>query len=260
MSNRKTKKSVLNPLKGSGFIMENVLEFQQVSLIWPDFTLKDISFSLDRGYIMGLVGYNGAGKTTLFRLMENKYKKYAGTILIDGYDCRTQEAKVKDITAFISDEQQFFFEETAMTNAKILSPYYSTWDMLLFQKYLNQFEISISTKIKDFSRGTFLKFQLAFAIAHHPTLYVMDEPTAGLDPVFRYDFLRILQEIVAQENASILISTHNTSDLDKIADYITMLDNGHILFSKDVETLSDEVQNSRNERVRFQVSSLFMKR
>jgi ABC-2 type transport system ATP-binding protein len=239
--------------------MNKVLEFQHVSLTWPDFTLKDISFSLDRGYIMGLVGYNGAGKTTLFRLMENKYKKYGGTILIDGYDCRTQEAKVKDITAFISDEQQFFFEESALTNAKILSPYYSTWDMLLFQKHLDQFEISTKTKMKDLSRGSFLKFQLAFAIAHHPLLYVMDEPTAGLDPVFRYDFLRILQKIVAEENASILLSTHNTSDLDKIADYITMLDDGCILFTKDIETLSDEVQNCNDERRRFHVSSLFKK-
>lgn len=239
--------------------MNNVLEFQHVSLTWSDFSLKDISFSLAPGYIMGLVGYNGAGKTTLFGLIENKYKKYDGIILIDGYDCRTQESKVKDITAFISDEQPFFFEETALKNAEIFSPYYSTWDMLLFRKYLNQFEISTSTKIKDFSRGTFLKFQLAFAIAHHPLLYVMDEPTAGLDPVFRYDFLRIIQGIVAEENASILLSTHNTSDLDKIADYITMLDNGRILFTKDVETLSDEIHDNGNERVRFQVSSLFKK-
>ena len=239
--------------------MHNLLEFQNVSFTWPDFALKNVSFSLGYGYIMGLVGYNGDGKSTLFGLMENKYKKYIGTILIDGFDCRTQEAKIKDITAFISDEQQFFYEETAMTNAKIFSPYYSSWDMPLFQKYLNQFGISPSTKIKDYSRGTFLKFQLAFAIAHHPLLYALDEPTAGLDPVFRYDFLRILQGIVAEENASILFSTHNTNDLDKIADYITMLDNGSILFTKDIETLSDEVQNGRNERVRFQVSSLFKK-
>jgi ABC-2 type transport system ATP-binding protein len=247
------------PIDNMEVMMDKVLEFQNVSLTWPDFVMKDITFSLDRGYIMGLVGYNGAGKTTLFRLMENQYKKYNGTILIDGFDCRTQEAKVKDITAFISDEQKFFFEENAITNAKLFSPYYSTWDMNLFQNYLDRFEIRSTTKIKDYSRGTYLKFQLAFAIAHHPLLYAMDEPTAGLDPVFRYDFLRIIQGIIADENASILISTHNTSDLDKIADYITMLDNGSVLFSKDVETLSDEVQNNKNERMRFQVSSLFKK-
>lgn len=239
--------------------MHKALELQQVSLTWPDFSLKDISFSLERGYIMGLVGFNGAGKTTLFHLMENQYKNYRGTILIDGFDCRTQEARVKDITAFISEEQKFFFEESAVANADILCPYYSTWDRSLFLHYLNRFEISHTTRLKDYSRGTFLKFQLAFAIAHHPILYIMDEPTAGLDPVFRYDFLRIIQGIVADENASILFSTHNTSDLDKIADYIAMLDNGSLLFCKDVETISDELQDNRSERVRFQVSSLFKK-
>lgn len=239
--------------------MSKLLEFQHVSLTWPDFSLKDISLSLERGYIMGLVGYNGAGKTTLFHLIENQYKDYKGTILVDGYDCRTQESKVKDITAFISDDQQFFFEETAATNASIFSPYYSSWDMKLFHKYLNQFEISASKKLKDYSRGSFIKFQLAFAIAHHPVLYVMDEPTAGLDPVFRYDFLRILQEIIAEEDASILLSTHNTGELDKIADFITMIENGSILFSKDVETLSEEIQQHSQEQLRFQVSSLFKK-
>lgn len=239
--------------------MDKVLEFNHVSLVWPDFSIEDVTFSLEKGYIMGLVGYNGAGKTTLFRLMANQYKRYKGEILIDGYDCRTQEAKVKDITAFISDDQNFFFEENVQKNAEIYSRYYSNWDADTYQKYLDRFEISSRTKIIDLSRGTFLKFQLAFAAAHHPVLYAMDEPTAGFDPVFRYDFLRIIQGIVAEENASILLSTHNTSDLDKVGDYITMLDNGRVLFSKDVETLFDEYQSNIDEKLRFSVSHLFKK-
>ncbi|MDF2821867.1 MAG: transporter related [Clostridiales bacterium] len=239
--------------------MDKVFEFNHVSMVWPDFSIKDVNFSLEKGYIMGLVGYNGAGKTTLFRLMANQYKRYEGEILIGGYDCRTQEAKVKDITAFISDDQNFFFEESVLKNAEIYSCYYSNWDEDTFQKYLDRFEISTRTKIIDLSRGTFLKFQLAFAAAHHPILYAMDEPTAGFDPVFRYDFLKIIQEIVAEENASILFSTHNTSDLDKVADYITMLDNGRVIFSKDVETLFDEYQNNTDEKLRFSISNLFKK-
>lgn len=237
--------------------MNKVLEFNHVSLQWPDFKIDDVTFSLDKGYIMGLVGYNGAGKTTLFRLMANLYQ-YNGEILIDGYDCNKQEAKVKDITAFISDDQNFFFEEDAIRNAEIYSPYYSGWDNNSYMYYLNRFEIPTGTKLRNFSKGTFLKFQLAFAIAHHPVLYAMDEPTAGFDPVFRYDFLRIIQEIVAKENASILLSTHNTSDLDKIADYITMLDNGKVAFSTDVETLSDEYR-SNNSGHPFRINELFKK-
>lgn len=239
--------------------MEKVLELNHVSLTWPDFKIDDVSFSLEKGYIMGLVGYNGAGKTTLFRLMANQYKDYKGEILIDGYDCRSQEAKVKDITAFISDDQNFFFEESVMRNAEIFSHYYSQWDLQVYKEYLERFEIPSGSRIMDLSRGSFIKFQLAFAIAHHPVLYVMDEPTAGFDPVFRYDFLKIIQGIVAEENASILLSTHNTSDLDKVADYITMLDNGRVLFSKDVETLIDEYRNNSNDKLRFKISNLFEK-
>jgi len=240
-------------------VMVKALEFKHVSLTWPDFKIDDVSFCLEKGYIMGLVGYNGAGKTTLFRMMANQYKNYTGEILIEGYDCRRQEMKVKDITAFISDDQIFFYEESINRNAQIYSPYYSNWDWDTFYKYLNEFEISSETKIKNLSRGSFLKFQLAFAAAHHPVLYAMDEPTAGFDPVFRYDFLRIIQNIVARENASVLISTHNTSDLDKIADYITMLDNGRVLFSKDVETLSDEYRNGYSNNQVFRISRLFDK-
>jgi len=239
--------------------MEKVLEFNHVSLIWPDFKIDDVTFYLEKGYIMGLVGYNGAGKTTLFRIMENLYRNYTGEILIDGYDCRTQEARVKDITAFISDDQNFFFEESIKRNAEIYSPYYSRWDWDSFYKYLDLFEISDKTKVKNLSRGTFLKFQLAFAVAHHPVLYAMDEPSAGFDPVFRYDFLRIVQNIVAEDNASVLFSTHNTSDLDKIADYITMLDNGRVLFCKDVETLRDEYRLKSDKNERFRISMLFEK-
>ncbi len=238
---------------------EKALEFQHVSFAWPDFSLTDVSFSLERGYLMGLVGFNGAGKSTLFHLMENKIRNYKGSIFIDGFDCRLQEPKVKDNTAFISDDQSYFYEETADGNADFLGPYYSDWDKETFRHYLDRFEISRTMKLKEYSRGTFIKFQLAFAIAHHPLLYVMDEPTAGLDPVFRYDFLRILQEILDKENASVLLSTHNTGDLDKIADYITLIDNGQIIFSKDVETLSDEFQAGLKERERFQIRHLFQK-
>jgi len=239
--------------------MDKVLQFNHVSLVWPDFKIDDVTFSMDRGFVMGLVGYNGAGKTTLFRLMANQYKNYSGTILIDGYDCRTQEDKVKDITAFISDDQNFFFEESIKKNAQIYCPYYSNWDWDIFYKYLDDFEISYDSKLKNLSRGTFLKFQLAFAVAHHPVLYAMDEPTSGFDPVFRYDFLRIIQNIVAEENASVIFSTHNTSDLDKIADYITMIDNGRVLFCKDVETLADEYRLKADANKRFTISRLFEK-
>lgn len=98
--------------------MEKALEFNHVSLIWPDFKIDDVTFSLEKGYIMGLVGYNGAGKTTLFRLMENRYRNYSGEILVDGYDCRTQEAKVKNITAFISDEQIFSLKKALRETRK----------------------------------------------------------------------------------------------------------------------------------------------
>ncbi len=234
--------------------MSKIFEFKNVNFSYDEFSIKDVSLSLENGYIMGLVGRNGAGKTTLFNLLSCQLKNYKGEILINGYNCRDSRQYIMDNVAFISENQPFFMDDNVLNNGEYLGVYYTNWDMLKFKDYLKQFEVPQYTMIKDLSKGTFIKFQLAFALAHKPILYALDEPTAGLDPVFRREFLTLLQTIIENEDASVLFSTHITSDLDKIADYITMIDDGKILFTKDIEELRNEFEGAN-----FHINQLFRK-
>ena len=234
--------------------MKKIFEFKNVNFSYDNFSIKNVNFSLEKGYILGLVGRNGAGKTTLFKLLSCQLKDYQGEILINGHSCRDSRQYIMDNVAFISEEQPFFMDDNALNNGEYLGIYYSDWDMFKFKDYLKQFKVPLYTLIKDLSKGTFIKFQLAFAFAHRPFLYVMDEPTSGLDPVFRREFLSILQTVIETEEASVLFSTHITSDLDKIADYITMIEDGKILFTKDIEEIRNEFNNDS-----FHINQLFQK-
>lgn len=237
--------------------MKPILEYQHVGIQWKDFSIQDVSFSLERGYIMGLVGPNGAGKSTLFHLLFNHYRHYDGDIFVDGLSAKTNDLIVKDRIGFISEANPFFTQFDAITNANLYAPLYTTFDFDLFKDKLRSFEIPYSGKsLSTFSKGTKVKFQLAFALAHHPELYIMDEPTAGLDPVFRRDFLKMLQEIVASEEASIVISTHITTDLDKIADYIGYLEHGKLLRFEDRERLEEQLSREKGS-CRLRIEDLF---
>lgn len=237
--------------------MDSILEFQHVSKHFKNFSLNDISFSLDKGFIMGLVGPNGAGKTTLLHLLMNQFKSYEGNIFVNGINIKDNKIATRQCIGFVSEANHFFSEYDAMTNINLYSFLYDNFDLNCFEHYARIMNVPLhANPLSIFSKGTLVKFQLAFAIAHHPLLYVLDEPTAGLDPVFRRDFLRILQEVVANENASVLISSHITSDLDKIADYIAFLDQGELKLLKDKESLEEEFR-SEHSNAHFHVSDLF---
>lgn len=228
--------------------MDNILDIKNINYKYKkeNFEISNISFSLPKGYIMGLVGNNGSGKTTLFNILSGQIKDYTGYIYVDGVNIKKNKVYLHNNVAFISEKQPFFLEKNVLENANLYSKYYDTFDYNGFNNYLNEFEIPQSTPIGKLSKGTFIKFQFAFASAHNPKLYIMDEPTAGLDPVFRKEFLSILQNTV-ENNTSVLFSTHITSDLEKIADYITNIHDGKIVFSKDIETLKEEYySNSMN--------------
>lgn len=238
--------------------MNPVLEFRHVSKQLNQFAIQDVSFKLDRGYVMGLVGPNGAGKTTLFNLLLNQYKHYEGAIFVDGLYNKMCDIEVKDRIGLISEANSFFLEYDATTNARLYAPLYTNFDMDLFESSLISFgvPISIQQPLSTFSKGTMMKFQLAFALAHHPVLYLMDEPTAGLDPIFRRDFIKLLQEIVATEDASILIATHITTDLDKMADFIGFLDHGKLIRYEDRESLEAHLHVEKGT-THLRISDLF---
>lgn len=217
--------------------MENILEVQNLSKSLGEFKLNNVSFALPRGYIMGFIGPNGAGKTTTIKLIMNLMKRDGGLINIFGKDNLSHQKEVRDKIGFVYDENYYYDYLTLNDMKKIIAPFYRNWDEDLFQTYLKRFELPLQKKIKDLSRGMKIKFSLALALSHRAELIIMDEPTSGLDPVFRSELLDILLGVMRDEHKGVLFSTHITSDLERIADYICFINNGQVVFSNTLEEI-----------------------
>ncbi len=212
--------------------MSNILEIKNLRKEYDDFTLNDINFNLQKGYIMGFIGPNGSGKSTTIKLIMNLIKKNSGNIKVFGLDNVEEEKTIKNRIGFVYDENYYYEELSIDAMRRIIAPFYSNWDDKVFNKYLKDFNLNPKKKIKDLSKGMKMKFALAVALSHRAELIIMDEPTAGLDPVFRREILDILYSIIQDDSKSIFFSTHITTDLEKIADYITFINDGQIVFSE----------------------------
>lgn len=216
-----------------------LLELKEVSKRLGNFHLKPLSIELPEGYIMGLIGPNGAGKTTLLHLILGLYHPEAGEVLIDGMDYQTNEREIREQTGTVLLEQMFEPSMTLRKNADYYGSYYRAYDSSIFEGYLERFSLTPERKYKTLSKGEELKFQLAFALSHAPRLLVMDEPAGNFDPEFRTEFFQVLKEFIADGTKSVLLSTHLTEDLDRMADYITYLEKGSCLLSTDIESLRE---------------------
>lgn len=212
--------------------MDYILEVKDLRKEFKNFTLDDISFKLEPGYIMGFIGPNGAGKSTTIKLIMNLLKKDGGEIKIFGKDHVKYEKEIKDRIGFVYDENYYYEDLTINQMKSIVAPFYSRWDNNQFNYYIKEFDLNPRVKIKTLSKGMKMKFSLAIALSHHAELIIMDEPTSGLDPVFRREILDILYNIIQDDTKSIFFSTHITTDLEKIADYITFINEGKVVFSK----------------------------
>ncbi|QUH18528.1 ABC transporter ATP-binding protein [Alkaliphilus sp. B6464] len=219
--------------------MNYLLELNDVSKKYKEFQLNNISFNLEKGYIMGFIGPNGAGKSTTIKLIMNLIKKDGGQIKIFGKDYKKDEIAIKERIGFVYDENYFYEDLSLLGMKNIIAPFYKNWDEKTFQKYIKEFNLSLKQKIKELYKGMKMKYSLALALSHNADLIIMDEPTSGLDPIIRNELLEILYDIIQDEDKGILFSTHNTTDLDKIADYITFINDGKMLFSKP----KDEIMN-----------------
>ncbi|HWP95516.1 MAG TPA: ABC transporter ATP-binding protein [Syntrophomonadaceae bacterium] len=220
--------------------MEPILAVQNLSRAFKDFKLDQVSLTLPRGYIMGLVGPNGAGKTTTIKLIMNLIRRDSGDIFVFGLDNRTHQKEIKQKIGFVYDENYFYENVTLEEMKQIVAPFYQDWDERLFRKYLMDFDLPPRKKIKDLSRGMKTKFSLALALSHRAELILMDEPTSGLDPIFRSELLEILQREMQDDRKGILFSTHITSDLEKIADYICFINNGQVVFTNTWDKIREE--------------------
>lgn len=215
-----------------------ILEFKSVTGINRKFALQDVSFALPAGYIMGLAGKNGAGKSTLMDYILNREQQYTGEILLNGVNIRENHCKMFEKIGFISDDNRFMMEKTAEQNAQILGGTYENWDMSLFREEMRKMGLPTKKTVERFSRGEYFKFQTAFAMAHKPCLYLIDEATAGMDPVFRIDYFKLLQEIIADESASILMTSHIQDEIARKTDYVGIMENGKLIeFGESMEVM-----------------------
>lgn len=213
--------------------MDNILELHQVCKTFPktNFTLDHVSFSVPYGSIMGFVGENGAGKTTTISCVLNTVSKDSGTIKIFGKELADTDTELKEKIGVVYDGDNFPAYWTAEQLSDVMQGLYTNWDNELFKKYLNDFRLLPNQKIKSYSRGMTMKLAVAAALSHYPQLLILDEATSGLDPIMRDDMLDVFLEFVQDENHSILLSSHITSDLEKIADYITFIHNGKLIMA-----------------------------
>jgi len=219
--------------------MNNALEVNKLTRIFKGFSIDSVSFDVPSGTIMGFVGQNGAGKTTTIRLILNMLKRDSGDIKVFGLDNIKNELEIKQNLGIIFDDLFFIdvWKIKDMENA--IKTFFNSWDSKLFWQYLDRFHLPFNKRIKDLSRGMKVKLMLAVAMSHNAKFLILDEPTSGLDPVARSELLDIFKEYIANGERSILFSTHITSDLEKAADYITLIDNGKVFYSGNTSDLID---------------------
>lgn len=211
--------------------MNNILEVRNLTKQYADFTLDHVSFSIPKGTIMGLIGENGAGKSTTINAILDLIHKDDGTVTFWGQELSSAKQLKEDI-GVVFDGINFYETLTATKVGKISQAAYKQWDDLLYKEYLNRFQLPTDKEIKTFSKGMKMKLCIAVALSHRPKLLILDEATSGLDPVMRDDILDVFLEFVQDEEHSIMISSHITTDLEKVADTITFIHQGKVLFCK----------------------------
>lgn len=220
--------------------MEQLLELSGLSKHYPSFSLKNVSFSLPQGSIMGLIGENGAGKTTTIKLILNEMKKDGGTVRLFGKDNIEEERSVKEQIGVVFDESYFYEGFSAQDVGNILKRVFRSWDGTLYGNYLREFSLPKEKKIKEYSKGMKMKLSIASALAHRPRLLILDEATSGLDPVMRSEILDLFLDFIQDEKHGVLFSSHITTDLERVADYITLIHNGEVVFSRSKDDLIEQ--------------------
>jgi ABC-2 type transport system ATP-binding protein len=220
--------------------MENILEIKGLNKAYNGFALKDVSFSLPKGYIMGFVGENGSGKTTTIRSILNMANIDSGKISVFGLDSVTDTIAIKEKLGVVFDSLYLADHLNAKQIEKQLKPFYKDWDSKEFAGRLKSFGLPDNKRVGEFSKGMKMKFMIAIALSHKADFMILDEPTSGLDPVARDELLDILAEYIENENRSVLFSTHITSDVERIADYVTILHNGRVWFTGTKDELSEK--------------------
>jgi len=220
--------------------MNNALEVCGLNKSYDTFSLKDVSFKIPTGYIMGFIGPNGAGKTTTIKSILNMINHQSGKVSLFGLDSKDYAGQINEQIGIVMDSPFYVEDWTAADVEAAVSPFYSRWDGGKYVNLLKRFAIDRKKKIKELSRGMKVKLMIAVALSHEARLLILDEPTSGLDPVARDELCDMLSDFVTDENRSVLFSTHITLDLEKIADYITFILDGKIVYTGTKDALLEK--------------------
>lgn len=230
--------------------MGAVLKCRDVCRKFRDFSLKSNSFELESGYLTGMIGLNGAGKSTLINILAGIDENYEGQIIVDGLDLREHYVEAKQKIAIVSERISHFMDKKPLENGELLGKYFENWSTESFYLWLDKMDVPKGQTLHQLSKGQYMKYQMAFAMAYSPKFLLLDEPTAGFDPVFRKDFMKILQD-VRDKDIGILMSTHILSDIEYIADYILVMNSGSLVLNDTREalennTIQDMIRGSLN--------------
>ena len=218
--------------------MKNALEIRGLTRKYEGFALDSVNLTLPRGCVMGLIGENGAGKTTLIKTVLDLVRPDSGEIEVLGG--RPDDAAVRERIGVVLEDGGFLSTMNAAQVDTLLGRAYRAWDGARFETYLDRFGIDRRKAIKDYSRGMKMKLSIAAALSHGAELLILDEATSGLDPVVRDEVLDLLRDFMAEGERGILMSTHITSDLEKIADEVVCVDAGRIVFTAPKDAITDE--------------------
>ena len=232
--------------------MDAMLEMRQVTKRYENFTLDHVDFVVPKGYVTGLIGENGAGKTTLMKAALGIIRTEEGEMLLDGKPLKRDDRAVKERFGVVFDSSSFPEELSAKQIGKILRDIYSRWDQRAFEQLLHRFSIPLNKKVKEYSRGMKMKLSITAALSHHADFLLLDEATGGLDPVVREEILDLFQEFMQEEGHTILMSSHITSDLEKIADYVAFMKDGRMVFREEKDVLLSDCGILKCGRADFQ--------
>lgn len=226
----------MKTMSRKGIVM-NALEIKNISKTYKNFKLDDISFVLPCGHIMGLIGENGAGKSTIINCILDIIEKDSGSISVLGQKNDKNNVSLKENIGVVLDASDVYDNYTVKQVENIMKDVFKQWNHEVYDYYIQKFALPLNKMIKDFSRGMKMKMAITIALSHQPKLLILDEATSGLDPIMRDEILDVFMEFVQDENHAILLSSHISSDLEKIADYITFIHEGKLILSTSKDEL-----------------------
>lgn len=237
----------------------NIIEIKNVTKDYGDFKLDNISFEVPEGSVCGFIGQNGAGKTTTIKIILDVINADAGEVFVFGRDMKSDSAELREDIGVVFDEMGFHEFMTGKDINIMMKNIYRKWDEEIYFDYLKRFSIPVKKQCGSFSRGMRMKLQIAVALSHHAKLLIMDEPTSGLDPIVRNEMLQIFREYVVEEDHTILLSSHITGDLEKLADEVVFINGGKTVLADNKDDIlekhgllkckKDELKNIRESLI-----------